>query len=104
MEMSVSILQSFSLIKRPGVIMLLCQLFVLAWLLVLMMSQFLYGQTLQKEILTQSDENRTLDFRNQRLESQVSALRKGDWAVIEERARKDLGMVKEQETFFIFVD
>lgn len=52
-------------------------------------------------IHAQSSENTRLAQRNQRLEAEVHELRRGD-AAIEERARADLGLVGERETFYIF--
>lgn len=89
---------------KPGHTLLIIQLVVLSWLGYLVVNQFLTGYTLQGEIGAQARENTRLGYRNQRLVSQVEALRSGDDSVIEERARKDLGMVKDEETFFIFVD
>jgi len=59
---------------------------------------------LNKQIITQQDENHQLSQRNMRISAQVEALRANNLAVIEERARKDLGMIQKGETFFILVD
>lgn len=90
---------------KPGRLLMLIQVILLVWLLsLLVLSGLFRGQSLQSEIMVQADENQMMDLRNQRLHSQVAALRSDDLSVIEERARKDLGMVKDKETFFIFVD
>ncbi len=47
----------------------------------------------------QRDENAQLQARNAALEAEVGDLKKGT-AAIEERARSELGMIKEGETFF----
>ena len=54
---------------------------------------------LQDEIQQQQAENDLLVERNHRLQAEVQDLKKG-LAALEERARNDLGMVKEGETFF----
>lgn len=102
---SLRVFQTFRFVLRPGQLLLLVQALLLAWLLFLLVFSGVFrGQQLQGEIMTQGKENQHLDRRNARLLSQVEALRSGDLSVIEERARKDLGMVKDKEAFFIFVD
>ncbi|WP_376787889.1 cell division protein FtsB [Aliamphritea ceti] len=54
---------------------------------------------LQYEIQNQQTENDQLVERNHRLQAEVKDLKKG-LAALEERARNDLGMVREDETFF----
>ena len=49
----------------------------------------------------QVEENRHLDQRNQRLEAEVTDLRKSEGA-LEERARADLGLIGPDETLYIF--
>ena len=49
------------------------------------------------------DENRRLEARNRALEAEVDDLKSGLEA-IEERARSDLGMIREGETFIQVVD
>jgi cell division protein FtsB len=56
---------------------------------------------LQDEVAVQKLENDRLQERNARLEADVLDLKSGNSA-IEERARADLGMVEEQEDFFLF--
>jgi cell division protein FtsB len=55
---------------------------------------------LEAEIEKQSAENSRLQERNQLLVAEVLAL-KNNADAIEERARKDLGMIKKGETFFM---
>ncbi len=55
---------------------------------------------LEDNIERQSAENARLQERNQLLAAEVLALRNSEDA-IEERARKDLGMIKKGETFFM---
>ncbi|HBF08108.1 MAG TPA: cell division protein FtsB [Gammaproteobacteria bacterium] len=103
----IEVLASFQVtsVFTPGKLLILLQLVVLAWLgTLLIMNGVVKGQQLHEEILSQADDNKELHRRNQRLVSQVDALRSDDVLVVEERARKDLGMVKDDETFFIFVN
>jgi cell division protein FtsB len=58
---------------------------------------------LQKSIENQSKENKVLADRNKALEAEVIDLKQGKDA-IEERARSDLGMIKEGETYIQIVD
>jgi len=59
--------------------------------------------TLDDAIAVQAAENTTLKERNQTLAAEVADLKQGVEA-IEERARYDLGMIKEGETFYQVVD
>jgi len=58
---------------------------------------------LQKKIEQQQAENDSLKERNRILALEVEALKNGLDAV-EERAREQMGMVKEGETFFMIVE
>nr|VFJ50224.1 MAG: cell division protein FtsB [Candidatus Kentron sp. FW]VFJ62653.1 MAG: cell division protein FtsB [Candidatus Kentron sp. FW] len=58
---------------------------------------------LRDAIVLQKQENIALKERNQRLQADVEDLKEGLTA-IESRARRDLGMIREDETFFQFVD
>ncbi|QKT02347.1 cell division protein FtsB [Ectothiorhodospiraceae bacterium 2226] len=53
----------------------------------------------KQQIAEQQEENRVLSERNRALEAEVLDLKQGLEA-LEERARSELGMVKEGETFF----
>jgi len=59
--------------------------------------------SLQKRVNQQIQENNTLKVRNDKLIEEVSDLKNGNEA-IEERARKDLGMIKKGEVFYMVVD
>lgn len=59
--------------------------------------------TLDDAIAVQVAENAMLKERNQTLAAEVADLKQGVEA-IEERARYDLGMIKEGETFYQVVD
>lgn len=58
---------------------------------------------LREAISFQTQENKALSTRNRRLQLEVSDLKTGVVA-IESRARRDLGMIRDDETFFQFVD
>lgn len=58
---------------------------------------------LQQRIEQLREENKRLSERNRSLEAEVQNLKEG-LDVVEERARSDLGMVGEEETFIQFVD
>jgi len=58
---------------------------------------------LDAAIATQTEKNARLKERNQTLSAEVDDLKQGLEA-IEERARYDLGMIREGETFFQVVD
>jgi cell division protein FtsB len=57
---------------------------------------------LNKEIARQELENNALRERNRVLLAEVESLKEGV-GTLEERARTDMGMVKEGETFFLFL-
>ena len=57
---------------------------------------------LRSSIEAQQQENATLSERNQRLRAEVADL-KGGFAALEERARADLGMVIDDESFYLLV-
>ncbi|MBB6521445.1 cell division protein FtsB [Pseudoteredinibacter isoporae] len=58
---------------------------------------------LERELEQQEQTNERLKQRNKLLEIEVEALRKGNEA-IEEKARRDMGMIKEGETFYMVVE
>ncbi|MDX2463799.1 MAG: cell division protein FtsB [Porticoccus sp.] len=60
-------------------------------------------QVLQHKVEMQQQENQVQLERNKILASDVSNLKEGLESV-EERARTDLGMIKEGETFYMVVD
>lgn len=59
--------------------------------------------SLNREIEEQSEVNSQLQSRNQRLVGEVESLKEGLDSV-EERARNEMGLVKEGETFYQIVD
>ena len=58
---------------------------------------------LQQMINSQSEENQRLKLRNQQLEQEIEELKSGTES-IEEKARTDLGMIKEGEEFYLIVE
>jgi len=58
---------------------------------------------LYQQVEMQREENQQLRERNQALEAEVQDLKQGLGA-IEERAREELGMIKEGETFYQIIE
>ena len=58
---------------------------------------------LYQQVELQRDENERLSERNQALEAEVKDLKQGLEA-IEERAREELGMIKDGETFYQIIE
>lgn len=59
--------------------------------------------TLKRDITSQRVVNEDLQRRNERLYSEVDSL-KQNLDSIEERARKDMGLVKQNETFYLIIE
>jgi len=59
--------------------------------------------SLEQEIKQQQTENQALSQRNKQLEAEVQDLKNG-LSALEERARSELGMIREGETFFQLVE
>lgn len=57
----------------------------------------------EKKMNERAAENQKLAVRNRALEADINELKSGDQA-LEERARYDLGMIKEDETYYHFVN
>ncbi|MCP1726639.1 cell division protein FtsB [Natronospira proteinivora] len=58
---------------------------------------------LRQQIEAQEEENQALRTRNEALEAEVENLREGS-AAIEERARSELGLVREGEVFYEVIE
>jgi len=58
---------------------------------------------LNRKVAKQQEENRVLQARNKVLAAKVRALKNGRGG-IEERARTDMGLIQNGETFFLIVD
>lgn len=83
---------------------------VLVLLLLLLQFQLWFGagglrglEERESRLQTSREENRRLEARNRALEAEVDDLKSGLEAM-EERARSDLGMIREGETFIQVVD
>ena len=57
---------------------------------------------LETEVAAQQDRNRELEVRNRKLAEEVELLKSG--IGVEERARRDLGLVGEDEVFYMLLD
>ncbi|HKX55601.1 MAG TPA: septum formation initiator family protein, partial [Xanthomonadales bacterium] len=57
---------------------------------------------LEQKVVEQQQENALLQQRNEELQAEVADLREGIEA-IEERARSELGMIQEEEEFYLVV-
>ncbi len=80
---------------------LLCLLLVLQVRLWVSSGGFSAVSRLRNQVELQAHENEQLAERNERLEAEVGDLKSGSGAV-EERARSDLGLIGEDETFYVF--
>jgi len=58
---------------------------------------------LNRQITEQKDKNAVLKARNDTLDAEVRDLKQG-YAAIEERARNELGMVKQDEVFYQIIE
>ena len=58
---------------------------------------------LRQAVAMQTEENAVLRARNQRLDAEVRDLKEG-LSAVEERARRDMGMVGKDETFYQIVE
>ena len=58
---------------------------------------------LEQMIDNQTEENQKLKLRNEQLEQEIEELKSGTES-IEEKARTDLGMIKEGEEFYLIVE
>ena len=58
---------------------------------------------LEQMIVSQVEENERLKLRNEQLEREIEELKSGTES-IEEKARTDLGMIKEGEEFYLIVE
>ena len=58
---------------------------------------------LRREIAQQEETNAELRARNELLSREVHSL-KSDLGTVEERARRELGLIKEGETFYLIVE
>jgi cell division protein FtsB len=64
---------------------------------------WLHVRELDRQIQAQKAHNQELKARNEALDAEVRDLKQG-YAAIEERAREELGMIKQDEVFFQVVE
>ncbi len=84
---------------RPLAIILLLIILVLQYQLWFGEGSLVKVWQLRREIATQQAQNKSLQERNDALKAEVIDLKQGVEAV-EERARTELGMIKDGETFY----
>lgn len=84
-------------------IILIALLVILLVLQLQLWRQFSEVQALRELVEEQQTENEDLAKRNEALAAEVEDLRAGLEAV-EERARSELGLIREDEEFFLIVD
>jgi len=80
---------------------LLCLLLVLQVRLWISSGGFSEVSRLRNQVELQTHENEQLAERNKRLSAEVVDLQQG-FGAVEERARNDLGLIGEDETFYVF--
>lgn len=88
---------------RPIFIILIIALVVLQHKLWLGDGNVLQWVNLEQKLEDHQQNNNKLAARNRALEADIKELKSGDQA-LEEQARYELGMVKENEVYFQFVD
>lgn len=88
---------------RPIFIILIIALVALQHKLWLGDGNLLEWISLEKKLEDHQHENNKLLARNKALEADIKELKSGDQA-LEDQARYELGMVKEQEVYYQFVD
>ncbi|KTD17493.1 cell division protein FtsB [Legionella jordanis] len=88
---------------RTIIIILLLALIGLQYKLWLGDGSILQWMSLEKKLETQTEENEKLLARNRAMEADIMELKSGDQA-LEEQARYELGMLKEGEVYYQFID
>lgn len=88
---------------RTMLIILLAGLLALQYKLWLGDGNILQWKKLQSDLVRYKQDNQALLARNQGLEADIMELKKGDQA-LEEQARVELGMVKQGEEYYQFID
>jgi len=88
---------------RPVYIVLIIALVVLQHKLWLGDGNIIQWVNLQQKLREHQEENDRLATRNKALEADIQELKNGDQA-LEEQARYELGMVKEDEVYYQFVE
>lgn len=88
---------------RPVYIVLIIALVVLQHKLWLGDGNIIQWVSLQQKLKEHQEENERLAARNKALEADIQELKSGDQA-LEEQARYELGMIKEEEVYYQFVE
>lgn len=88
---------------RPILIILIIALVVLQHKLWLGDANVLQWVNLEKKLENHQQENNKLAARNRALEADIKELKSGDQA-LEEQARYEMGMIKDDEVYYQFVD
>lgn len=88
---------------RPVFIVLIIALVVLQHKLWLGDGNLIEWVKLQQKLSEQQEHNHQLAERNKSLEADIQQLKSGDDA-LEEQARFELGMIKEDEEYYVFAD
>lgn len=88
---------------RLLIIILLILFFALQYRLWIGEGSLAEVSNLRDQVGEQRDENQRLKDRNAALDAEVQDLKTG-YEAIEERARSELGMIKDDETFYQIVD
>jgi len=88
---------------RPIFIILIIALVVLQHKLWLGDGNIIQWVNLEKKLEEHEHDNNKLASRNKALEADIKELKSGDQA-LEEQARYELGMIKDDETYYHFVD
>jgi cell division protein FtsB len=85
-------------------------LIVLVIILLLLQFRLWFGEgsisqkmELDRQLAVQKQQNEALKLRNRLIAKEVDSL-KDNLDSIEEKARKDLGMIKDNETFYLVID
>ena len=101
-------MEGVAVVARRGAILLAGILLVL---LLLLQYRLWFGEggvgdllPLRERIARQEEENRRLAERNRRLRAEVRDLKAEGEEAIEERARSELGMIREDERFYQVVE
>ena len=85
------------------IVILIVLLAGLQWRLWVGEGSLAHRAELNRQLQQQEADNRTLRQRNQQIATDVESL-KTNLDAIEEKARADLGMIKQGETFYLVID
>lgn len=88
---------------RPIFIILIIALVVLQHKLWLGDGNVIQWINLEKKLEAHEEENHQLALRNKAMEADINELKSGDQA-LEEQARYELGMIKDDEIYYQFVE